>query len=264
VDPVSRLDRAEPACWSWPVPPASASHAGLVEQLTLLLGDSDAGLTRRVGRLLAGDHRTQLRYAAFHDGRCAVCGKRPEVLVVDHCHWSGLVRGYLCHGCNNKEGADMRGDRPLFAMYRRRHPSVILEYFESYKAGGNSQVLIAAQRVEERRRQQVELAQASMTALADEFETYAEDLDEIIPRAARGARKAVLICRADWAVEDRRLTLRDLLEIVREVVDHAIETQTVADAIVARPEFAFFLERRLVGRGRKYLLDDARRRADME
>lgn len=226
----------------------------------MLLGDSDAGLSRRAGRLLAGDHRTQLRYAAFHDGRCAVCGERPDALVVDHCHWSGLVRGYLCHGCNSKEGGDTRGDRPLFAMYRRRHPSVILEYFESYVGGGNSQVLIAAQRVEERRRREVESAQRFMAELADEFEAHVDDFDEVIPRAARAVRKVIRLCRADWPVEDRRMTLRDLLEILGEVVDRAIETETVAVAIVARPKFAFFLKRRLVGFGREYILDDAERR----
>lgn len=36
-------------------------------------------------------------------GRCAWCGY-PSPLVRDHCHRIGLVRGYLCHGCNLAEG----------------------------------------------------------------------------------------------------------------------------------------------------------------
>lgn len=37
---------------------------------------------------------------AKQDGMCAICGKRTEALVVDHCHTSGVVRGMLCHACN--------------------------------------------------------------------------------------------------------------------------------------------------------------------
>ena len=32
---------------------------------------------------------------AWQDGRCALCGFR-DSLVKDHCHVSGLVRGFLC------------------------------------------------------------------------------------------------------------------------------------------------------------------------
>ena len=40
---------------------------------------------------------------AWQDGRCALCGFRDR-LVEDHCHDSGLVRGYLCKSCNTTEG----------------------------------------------------------------------------------------------------------------------------------------------------------------
>ena len=33
-------------------------------------------------------------------GRCAICDKPTDALVVDHCHKSGNVRGLLCHPCN--------------------------------------------------------------------------------------------------------------------------------------------------------------------
>lgn len=48
------------------------------------------------------------------DGRCAICGQKPEETVaqvgyhdrlhVDHDHESGLVRGLLCNGCNRALG----------------------------------------------------------------------------------------------------------------------------------------------------------------
>lgn len=35
-----------------------------------------------------------------HGGVCAICGKEPDELVIDHDHSSGAVRGMLCHQCN--------------------------------------------------------------------------------------------------------------------------------------------------------------------
>ena len=41
---------------------------------------------------------------AWQDGRCALCGFRDGPLVEDHCHTTGLVRGYRCRSCNTTEG----------------------------------------------------------------------------------------------------------------------------------------------------------------
>lgn len=37
-------------------------------------------------------------------GRCLLCGSDRRVLVVDHCHVSGRVRGMLCRSCNTIVG----------------------------------------------------------------------------------------------------------------------------------------------------------------
>lgn len=46
---------------------------------------------------------------AHQGGQCAICYKLeknlPRILVVDHCHSSGMVRGLLCQLCNTGIGA---------------------------------------------------------------------------------------------------------------------------------------------------------------
>lgn len=65
-----------------------------------------------------------LLIAEFHADRCAMCGKRvADNAVTDHDHATGLVRGFLCRGCNTREG--MCG-APVFVKYRRRYPMLIL------------------------------------------------------------------------------------------------------------------------------------------
>lgn len=62
-------------------------------------------------------------------GACAMCSVRPERLLVDHCHRSGLVRGLLCTSCNTAEGLQ---SAPSFVAYRSRPPAALLGLEEQY------------------------------------------------------------------------------------------------------------------------------------
>jgi hypothetical protein len=88
------LDFSVPACHQWPVTPG-------------------------------------MNWLTFHNGRCAACGRRNE-RVEDHCHMTGLARGWLCQSCNVAEGAGLRS---WVLAYRVRPPAVILEHAEPYAFG---------------------------------------------------------------------------------------------------------------------------------
>lgn len=57
------------------------------------------------------------------EGKCKICGKFEEVLAVDHCHDTKVVRGLLCRSCNAAIG--LLGEDPDNA--RRA-----MEYLESF------------------------------------------------------------------------------------------------------------------------------------
>lgn len=107
------VTRGEPVCWAWPTtaPTFEESTLDLTEATRLLVGETAAG---RDGSVL--EH--------WQGGRCAVCAAR-AVLVQDHDHVTGLVRGWLCRSCNTREGAD-RAPGSVFGHYRERHPAAIL------------------------------------------------------------------------------------------------------------------------------------------
>lgn len=114
----------EPACWSWPIPPAHTLE-------TLLAAgnrtESDIRFMLRLPGWAEGN-----RFNEFHAGRCAVCGQ-PGAEVEDHCHATGQVRGRLCRSCNVLEG---RSGQPIFELYRRIHPAAILDYHQPYTGHG--------------------------------------------------------------------------------------------------------------------------------
>lgn len=87
-----RVLDADPSCWSWSWP--------------------------------APEGEDWQRLLAWHHGLCAICGALNEGQVEDHEHETGLVRGYLCVGCNTREG--LYGAAGLYVKYRLRPPAMIL------------------------------------------------------------------------------------------------------------------------------------------
>jgi hypothetical protein len=63
-------------------------------------------------------------------GRRAACG-RMGADVEDHDHATGLVRGWLCRGCNISEGMNRYSGR-LWREYRERNPASICGLVEVY------------------------------------------------------------------------------------------------------------------------------------
>ena len=62
---------------------------------------------RQVRWRKAGISITPGEYVALREAqnsRCAICLNTPTVLVVDHCHRTGVVRGLLCSTCNRALG----------------------------------------------------------------------------------------------------------------------------------------------------------------
>lgn len=57
------------------------------------------------------------------EGRCAVCKRSNEALLLDHDHLTGYVRGLLCQSCNSSEGALSSTIRELLDSYRANPPA---------------------------------------------------------------------------------------------------------------------------------------------
>lgn len=121
-------DPPPPVCWGWPtdLPTGAgvqrrfieeAERRGCTPEQAAVLWDLECAADALVG----DDDGTLARW---QDGRCAICGQARD-LVCDHDHSTGLVRGWLCHSCNTREGTNQEPDT-IFARYRERPPAVIL------------------------------------------------------------------------------------------------------------------------------------------
>jgi Recombination endonuclease VII len=220
-------EEAEPACWSWRIPELrdpSEELRGSLEKHSLILA-YDAQFDRRARRLLSGDARAVFRFVAFHDGRCAVCAEEEE-LVVDHDHWTGLVRGLLCGSCNSSEAGTRLGDSRVFSRYRRNPPAAILAYFESYSGTGISQIMRRVTQLEsehERRRyvrRQYRLDQLEVIA------RHRDELAEVSPRSAKATNRLGMMGERIEAgavefSEDLDRTFQDLLQVVYACLEKA-------------------------------------------
>lgn len=92
-------DTGEPACWSWSVTSDDRAVVAMTDE-----------------------SRASSALRRWQRDRCALCGY-VDHLVLDHDHASGLIRGWLCVGCNIHEPHDV-GSK--FTDYRARPPAVML------------------------------------------------------------------------------------------------------------------------------------------
>lgn len=69
-------------------------------------------------------------------GRCAICQRDDRLLVLDHNHSTGRVRGLLCANCN--AGIGMLSDNPSVllraASYVARHPIKTAKQYKAERA----------------------------------------------------------------------------------------------------------------------------------
>ena len=124
-----------PACWSWPVPPR-----GTYEEV--VAAEMAKGFSRNVVEMYlsaSSDPVGLSVFVSFHAERCAICGQQPLRLIDDHCHDTGLIRGYLCQSCNVREGVSWRDDPEhdvIFQRYRERPPAVRVAFRMFYTGRG--------------------------------------------------------------------------------------------------------------------------------
>lgn len=107
--------RDAPACWSWPVPPKPDIRHTRPDDVATFVFDV---------------------LMEWQGDRCAICGREGGAPVTDHCHLTGIVRGFLCGSCNLREGHG--GDAPWAVKYRHRPPTVILGLATKYGGWGES------------------------------------------------------------------------------------------------------------------------------
>jgi len=73
----------------------------------------------------------------WQEYRCAFCGNDKANLVLDHCHESGLARGFLCSSCNTTEPRRYYDDVE-WDIYRRFPPTALLKLKFYYNDFGSS------------------------------------------------------------------------------------------------------------------------------
>jgi hypothetical protein len=111
---------ADPICWHWPIPDDLENWMyPQGEDINDRLSDDALDMLMN-----NPESRASAILTHWQAGRCAICGRKAH-LVEDHDHITGLVRGWLCRGCNTQEGTHGVADS-LFGRYRERHPTKML------------------------------------------------------------------------------------------------------------------------------------------
>lgn len=82
------------------------------------------------------DHDGYIFLVEWQDRRCAMCGYDDCRLVLDHCHESGLARGFLCSPCNIAESKSY--DSTKWDIYRTFNPCKMLKLNFYYNDFGSS------------------------------------------------------------------------------------------------------------------------------
>ncbi len=72
----------------------------------------------------------------WQEKRCAMCGRDGEKLYLDHCHETGLARGFLCSSCNTKEQS--QGNSIEWRIYKDFPPTTLLGLAFYYNDFGQS------------------------------------------------------------------------------------------------------------------------------
>lgn len=82
----------------------------------------------------------QLRFLEWwQEGRCGICSEK-VTLVLDHDHGTGLVRGYLCVGCNNREGTSTN-PTDVYARWRAVPAAALLGLRIPYAVAGRGRIV---------------------------------------------------------------------------------------------------------------------------
>ncbi len=95
------------------------------------------------------DTKTLLDYDGYRylhtwqAGCCAMCGNDKASMVLDHCHESGLARGFLCSPCNTKEGTSFNDVE--WEIYRKFPPTVLLDLKFYYNDFGRAPYPVQAE-----------------------------------------------------------------------------------------------------------------------
>jgi len=176
----------------------------------------------------------------WQNGMCAMCGRDGDRLVLDHCHETGLARGFLCSPCNIKESTSFGAIE--WDIYRKFPPAVLLGLKFYYNDFGQSPYPVKNTFSKEQVDAGIEKWEdTTCYELVKLFCNYEADLDwvnlsdmRLLIRKSlahvRDVSGVEVLSENEKATGDRVLAIEKLLnpekvEEVKEVVDKSISTE---------------------------------------